>query len=359
MGYSDEMTFDFLLDSMLARVPDTIDKREGSVIYDALAPVAAELAKAYIELDVIMDETFVDTASLQYLMLRCKERAVPILDATAAVIEGTFTPASLELAEGLRFNCGDQNYVIREKISDGVYQLECETPGEAGNLYSGLLLPIQYVDGLQTAQITGLLIPGEEADDADTLRQRYYNSLDSLSFGGNVADYKEKVNLMAGVGGVKVEPVWNGGGTVRLTIIDSEWHAPSETLIEQVQTAIDPTQNNGEGLGLAPIGHVVTVRGVANREVSVSTVITFGTGWSYENAKTQLDQALEEYFLQIAQEWADEELSIVRISQIENKLLNLPCVIDITDTTIDGKDANLTLAFEEIPILKTLEVRSP
>ena len=83
------------------------------------------------------------------------------------------------------------------------------------------------------------------------------------------------------------------------------------------------------------------------------------SGWSYENAKTQLDQALEEYFLQIAQEWADEELSIVRISQIENKLLNLPCVIDITDTTIDGKDANLTLAFEEIPILKTLEVRSP
>lgn len=55
-----------------------------------LSPAAAELAKAYIELDVIMDETFVDTASMQYLMLRCKERGVPIRGATTAIIEGLF-----------------------------------------------------------------------------------------------------------------------------------------------------------------------------------------------------------------------------------------------------------------------------
>lgn len=63
--YSDQMTFEFILDRMLDRVPDTVDKREGSIIYDALAPAAAELAKTYMELDVVMDEAFVDTASLQ------------------------------------------------------------------------------------------------------------------------------------------------------------------------------------------------------------------------------------------------------------------------------------------------------
>ena len=99
--YSDQMTFEAILSSMLDRVPNTVDKREGSVIYDALAPAAAEMAKAYIELDVIMDETFVDTASMQYLMMRCRERGVPIQPATEAVIEGTFTPASLELEAGL------------------------------------------------------------------------------------------------------------------------------------------------------------------------------------------------------------------------------------------------------------------
>ncbi len=43
---------------MMDRVPDTIDKREGSVIFDALAPAAAELAQMYIEADVILNETF-------------------------------------------------------------------------------------------------------------------------------------------------------------------------------------------------------------------------------------------------------------------------------------------------------------
>lgn len=96
--YSDEMTFDYIMNRMLESVPDTVDKREGSIIYDALAPAAAELVKCYMELDVVMDETFVDTASLQYLMLRCKERGVAIQGETAAVIEGVFTPSNIELS---------------------------------------------------------------------------------------------------------------------------------------------------------------------------------------------------------------------------------------------------------------------
>ena len=82
--------------------------------------------------------------------------------------------------------------------------------------------------------------------------------MDAQSFGGNVADYKERVNAMNGVGGVKVYPVWNGGGTVKLVIINSEFNVPSAELVGQVQTAVDPVQNSGRGVGIAPIGHVVT-----------------------------------------------------------------------------------------------------
>ena len=212
--YSDEMTFDYIMNRMLESVPDTVDKREGSIIYDALAPAAAELAKAYMELDVVMDETFVDTASLQYLMLRCKERGVAIQGETAAVIEGVFTPSNIELSAGLRFNCDEVNYVVTEKISAGHYKLEAETLGTVGNKYTGLLLPIQTVNGLETAQIAAVLIPAEDGDTTDTLREKYYASIDGEAFGGNVADYKEKVNAITGVGGVKVYPVWAGGGTV-------------------------------------------------------------------------------------------------------------------------------------------------
>lgn len=39
----EEVTYEEILERMLERVPDDMDKREGSLIYDALAPAAIEL----------------------------------------------------------------------------------------------------------------------------------------------------------------------------------------------------------------------------------------------------------------------------------------------------------------------------
>ena len=352
--YSDEMTFDYIMNRMLESVPDTVDKREGSIIYDALAPAAAELAKAYMELDVVMDETFVDTASLQYLMLRCKERGVAIQGETAAVIEGVFTPSSVELSAGLRFNCDEVNYTITEKISDGHYKLEAETLGTVGNKYSGLLLPIQNINNLESASIAGVLIPAEDGDTTDTLREKYYASIDGEAFGGNVADYREKVNAITGVGGVKVYPVWNGGGTVKLTVIASDYTAPSATLIDKVQTEMDPEQNHGEGLGLAPIGHTVTVTGAKYSDIAITANVTFASGWTWENSKSQLTSAVNAYFDELCKEWSENETTIVRISQIETHLLTADCVVDIDSTAINGVAKNVELAADEIPRLSTI-----
>ena len=352
--YSDQMTFDYIMNRMLESVPDTVDKREGSIIYDALSPAAAELAKCYMELDVVMDETFVDTASLQYLMLRCKERGVAIQGETAAVIEGVFTPSSVELSAGLRFNCDEVNYVVTEKISAGHYKLEAETLGTVGNKYTGLLLPIQTVNGLETASIAAVLIPAEDGDTTDTLREKYYASIDGEAFGGNVADYKEKVTAITGVGGVKVYPVWNGGGTVKLTIIASDYTAPSDTLIDKVQTEIDPEGNQGEGLGLAPIGHTVTVTGAKYSDIAITANVTFASGWTWENSKSQLTNAVNTYFDELCKEWSENETTIVRISQIETHLLTADCVVDIDGTTINGVAKNVELAADEIPRLKTI-----
>lgn len=352
--YSDEMTFDYIMNRMLESVPDTVDKREGSIIYDALSPAAAELVKCYMELDVVMDETFVDTASLQYLMLRCKERGVAIQGETAAVIEGVFTPSSVELSAGLRFNCDEVNYTITEKISAGHYKLEAETLGTVGNKYTGLLLPIQTVNGLETAQIAAVLIPAEDGDTTDTLREKYYASIDGEAFGGNVADYKEKVNAITGVGGVKVYPVWNGGGTVKLTIIASDYTAPSAELISKVQTEIDPEQNHGEGLGLAPIGHTVTVTGAKYADLAITANVTFAAGWNWENGKSQLVSAANAYLDELRKNWADSETTVVRISQIETHLLTADCVVDVDGTTVNGDTRNIELAADEIPRLSTI-----
>ncbi|HEX2926159.1 MAG TPA: baseplate J/gp47 family protein, partial [Ruminiclostridium sp.] len=134
----ENMTYELLLRRMLDRVNDSVDKREGSVIYDALAPAAAELAQMYIEADVILAETFADTASRDFLIKRAAERGIVPKSASNAALKGVFNK---DVPIGSRFSLGNLNYTVTEKIKDFEFKLECETPGNEGNLYIGTLIP--------------------------------------------------------------------------------------------------------------------------------------------------------------------------------------------------------------------------
>lgn len=333
------MTFDVIMERMLNRVPGTFDKREGSIIYDALAPAAAELAQIFIQLDVVLNQTFADTATDEYLERRCAERGVLRTDATYAVVRGEFTPTNIDVT-GQRFSCGSYNYTVTGG-SDGVYELTCETSGEAPNAVSGQMIPINYINGLETATITAILIPGEDAEDDDSLRERYFDSLSSQAFGGNVADYEVKTKAIDGVGGVKVTPVWNGGGTVKLTIIASDYSVPTETLVAKVQTEME---------SIAPIGHVVTVDGVTGATINIATEITYESGWDWSSAGAYIQAAVDDYFLSLAETWDDSTNLVVRISGIEQKILACAGVIDVQNTTLNESAGNMQLGEYEIPV---------
>lgn len=350
----ESITYDEILQRMIGAVlteNPNIDTREGSIIYNALAPAAVELQNMYIELDVILNESFADTQSRTYLIKRAAERGIIPDPATKAILKGEF---NIDVPIGSRFSLDDLDYVVTEQISTGIFKLECETAGVIGNQNLGSIIPIDYINGLTTAELTEILIPGEDEEDTEVLRQRYFDSLESQAFGGNVADYKEKTLVLAGVGGVKVYPVWDGGGTVKLVIIDSTYGVPSQALIDSVQTAVDPVTNQGDGVGFAPIGHVVTVEGITSTTVNITTTITYQTGWTWVDVEPYVNDAIDEYFEELSTAWDDESNLIVRISQIETRLLNLTGILDIADTTINGSASNLMLAADNIPVRGTI-----
>ncbi len=346
----ENVTFESILQRMLARVSDQMDKRESSPIYNALAPAAVELQLMYIEFDIILKETFGDTASREYLIRRAAERGITPYPATYALLKGEFTPTSINLQIGSRFSLNDLNYYVKAKISDGVYQVECEEAGIKGNQYFGDMIPIEYIDGLETAQLTELLIPGEDEEDTEDLRVRYFSSFETKPYGGNKKDYIEKTNAIAGVGSTKVTPLWNGGGTVKLTILNSEFSKASSILIETVQETIDPTKDRS-GLGVAPIGHIVTVDTVEEITVNVSTTITFDDGYSFVSLKSQIQSVIEEYLLELRKDWANQGSLIVRTAQIDTRILGIKGVLDIADTRINGSTSNLILSAYQIPVL--------
>ncbi len=346
----ENVTFESILQRMLDRVSDQMDKRESSPIYNALAPAAVELQLMYIEFDIILKETFGDTASREYLIRRAAERGITPYPATYALLKGEFTPTSINLQIGSRFSLNDLNYYVKAKISDGVYQVECEEAGIKGNQYFGDMIPIEYIDGLETAQLTELLIPGEDEEDTEDLRVRYFSSFETKPYGGNKKDYIEKTNAIAGVGSTKVTPLWNGGGTVKLTILNSEFSKASSILIETVQETIDPTKDRS-GLGVAPIGHIVTVDTVEEITVNVSTTITFDDGYSFVSLKSQIQSVIEEYLLELRKDWANQGSLIVRTAQIDTRILGIKGVLDIADTRINGSTSNLILSAYQIPVL--------
>ncbi|GIQ63647.1 phage tail protein [Paenibacillus cisolokensis] len=354
-------TYDAILQRMLDRVSDDIDKRPGSVIYDALAPAAAELAQMYIELDINYNLSFADTASGEHLSRRTAEFGVNREPATKARRKGLFYGANdvpIDVPIGSRYSIEDVNYVAIGKIAAGVYELECEQAGTIGNQLFGPLLPIDYISGLALAELADIIVPGEDEESDDALRERYYKAVNEPAFGGNVADYKQRLNAINGVGGVKVFPVWNGGGTVKCTIVASDWGVPSAQLVDQVQTTVDPTVNSGQGLGTAPIGHRVTIAGVQGVTINVATTVTLSTGVTPGQVQGPIEDVISAYLLGLRQDWANQTQLVIRVALIEAAILTVPGVIDVTGTTFNGSAGNLTLGEEEIPLMGTVVVNA-
>ena len=343
----EDMTYEYILQRMLNKIPSSMDKREGSIIYDALAPAAVELAQLYMDLDLTLNETFADTASRQHLIMRAAERGIEPYRATYAVGKGEF---DVSVPIGAKFSIDAYNWIVSEITDEEnhIYKMNCETAGDEPNGYTGALIPVDYIKGLTRAELIEILIPGENEEPTEDFRKRYFDSLNSQAFGGNIQDYKKKVKAIEGIGGVKVYPVWNGGGTVRLVIINSEFKAPSSELIAQTQTAIDPVLNKGEGLGIAPIGHIVTVQGVTETTINITTNITYADGWSYEDVKTYIEEAIDAYFNELNASWENSGGLIVRISQIESRLLDAEGVVDIGGTALNGAENNLALGVDSI-----------
>lgn len=399
----EEYDFDTLMDKMLSNVSDDFDKREGSVIYDAIAPAALELSNFYISLDMILDEGFADTASYYYLIKRAAERGIYPKEETYAVAKMAVTPSNTQISINDRFNLGDLNYTVTSIIdaNAGTYQLTCETAGIIGNQQLGELLPIETeneLNDMESAKITEILIPGEDEEDVETFRERYFASFDNEAFGGNKADYVEKVNNIDGIGGCKPIRAWSGGynpskmiptdevktwfesqskdtlgeniynwlstiynasinklltvgGTVKLVIINSEFRKPSATLVQTVQEEIDPTNTTGEGDGVAPIGHVVNVVGVEEIPINITLLeVEYETGYSFDTLKDAIETTIDSYLLDLRQAWASNDNLIVRTSQLEAQLLLMSGIVDIQGILLNGQEGNITLDNDSIPL---------
>lgn len=360
-------TYRNLLQTMLSRVPNTFDKREGSFLQTALGPAAYALAEFYIALNNVQRSGFVQTSVGSSLDLLAAVGGISRYGASPAVRLGVFDKA---VPVGARFSTINGTVSINFMVTAlgdkaGEYRLTAETPGLIGNQYTGPLLPITFIEGLTSAELTDILVPGDDTETDDALRERLITALTQRPFSGNIAAYRETILAIDGVGAVQVYPTWNGGGTVKCSILGADLLPASATLVAEVQNAIDPTPNSGLGLGLAPIGAKVTIVAPESVTVNVTAGVTLASGYTLDQVQPLAQNAVNEYLTDIRKAWGTpvNETDVLYVSQVYLSrvlaaIVGTTGVVNAAEVQLNGASEDLELTetgvLQQVPVMGTV-----
>lgn len=376
IDFSTGYSYREILDAMLGKVSDTLDKREGSLIQTALGPLAWYLEGLALTLAQVQRAAYAETAEGEDLDLLAATRGLTRRAAVAAVRQGSFNVA---IPEGSLFRTvnGDSSVLFAsgEQISTSgglyVYRMTCQTPGVIGNSYSGNITPVTAIAGLTTAVLGTIIVEGADQESDNALRLRYVASFDTAPYGGNIPEYRQAILKISGVGAIQVYPAnqYHGGGTALCSIVNADFGPASPALVKTVQDIICPPEDgqtapSPNGYGIAPVGAAVDIVSATAVTINVSCRIIFASGVEDGLASygDEIRAAVAEYIHSVAEDWGKALVSnritypvTVYASRIIYAILTITEVSSVADLTINGAAGDLALtetaALQQVPVL--------
>ena len=349
MAY-ENMTYENILKRMFIQVeseyPD-VDTREGSILFNALAPAALELSIVYTALHNVLCESFVTSASREYLLRACSQMGMDITEfnATYSVHKGEF---NVEVPIGSRWNHDLYNYTVTEAIENSEsenfeYKLTCDTLGAEPNVITGDLTPITSVPtDLSVAKLTECLIEGEDEASDDKIRATYRDFVSNTVSDGNVKQYEKWCSEYDGIGNARITPRWDGVNTVKVSILSASNGVASNELVTKFQEYLDPN-SEGMGNGVAPIGSKVTVTTAEEKTISVSATVKMADGYT---DKSVIETAIKTYFSEVS--YSKNTVGYMTVGAV---ILATEGVESLNDLKINGGTSDIILGNEEIPVL--------
>ena len=361
--------YDYWLDKMLDNVPDDIDQREGSIVFDALAPAAMAMAQQSLTMANIIRQSYIKTAQGEFLDYRAVEHGTDRYAATKTEVKAKFLDSDGNPINNVQI--GDQFasigetpifYTVQKINEDLTGELTADDPGTTANSYIGQILPVTSNDSLSWAEITEIVAPARDEETDDHLRDRLLKADDWVAYGGNVADYLSMLSKISEVGAGQVYPVWNGAGTVKLVIVDNNLMPASADLVKKVKNIIDPEDREALGYGLAPIDHQVTVVAPSILTINIASTVTIDSKQNADTVKAKIKEAVENYFELLRQSWNTVDpktgrgySQTVYRSKILSQIMSVEGVINASVPVLNGTDGDIALTFNnhtsELPIL--------
>lgn len=341
---------------LLSNISDEYNKREGQFLYDALKPASIELESTYTIIDGLENKRFADSATGKNLERICKEKGLIRKTTTRAegkvtitgVAGSTIAKGELVASDSLNFEFLETTTVPASGIID--VSVRCTTYGTVGNVAVGAIKYFpKTLSGLQGVTNKEAFSNGTNEENDEALRVRYYAKVNASVTTANKAAFKSWALSINGVGGAKVLPLWNGAGSVKVLIANSEMKIADSTLIASVQNYIDPNKN-GDGSGVMPLcGAVCTVASATEKLINVS--VTVQTTLDSNTAQSKIESAITEYLQSIA-----FEQNYISYQMIGNKILNIEGITDSSNLTVNGGTSNVTLEDTEVAVLGVVTI---
>ena len=308
---------------------------EGSFARDLINANSVEFENTYLELAMIYEASFADTSWGDFLTRKCAEFGIDRKLATYSVGEVTFSGAkNITISTGTIVAVPDGNQYSTDEVvttdenGEATVSVTCLSVGSAGNVAEGMISQISTtIYGLKSVANAEATHDGYDEEDDDELFLRYIIALRTPATSGNVYHYYNWASEVEGVGVVKIIPLWNSPGTVKVLFLDSNGQIASDDLIQKVYEHIEEYR---------PIGADVMVVSAHNKVVDIEV-----------DVKGTLDVTL---LLEDINAWIVEkglDLKYLSYAKVGDLIMNQPLVEDWDNLLLNGKN-KVTLESEEI-----------
>lgn len=344
---------------MMNNLPADIDDMPGGFPYDFTMPTALEKSEL-IQFHVVrtLMLMFPMWAWGEWLDLHGKQKGVIRKVANPAsgyvTIEGipetriaagfTICTPATDVSSSVEYKL-DEEVTIPESGKITV-SITAVYGGGSGNTKTGTVIimskPIEGITKLYNEEdITG----GTDEEDDTAFLERIMEKYESegASFIGNDSDYKRWSKEVTGIGDCIVVPTWNGPGTVKLVLVDSNGRPANDRLVQAVFDHI--VSPNDREQRLMPTGSAyLTVVAADTKLISYSC-----TKLSYDSS-TNPDQVIEDFKTAVMKYYTEAKAgNIVRFNKVHAILTNLPGVLDFEDLRMNGEEKNVSLDQDEYP----------
>jgi uncharacterized phage protein gp47/JayE len=354
---------------MVSNLSDDWRKEKGDFMHDAIDANPIEIKQLEANQDDILKNSFALYAEGEYLDLRVGEVGVTRDLATAnkrtlniQADAGVVVPLGYTLLAVVLDSEGNTlEYVTDAATTYATATMKaiavtCRTAGVVGNIATGsefILSPA--IPGIQLITDIGTVDAGEDTETDTALWAKYQDRITKPDTGGNKNDYVRWIKALKDangnliIGSARCIPRWNGNGTVKVVIVNSDMTPANAALVLVAQNYLDPL-SAGLGEGKAPCGSAVTVTSAAEIAINVATTsISWDPTADIVGSTAAFKTAVGSYLRSLV--FTGQQVILAKIAGL---LITTAGVSNYTGLKLNGAILDISISIEQVATMGTV-----